>query len=93
MDVAYVSALSALAGSIIGGLTTGLTTWLSQRAQARAGLIARDMSQRAELFRDFINAASKVYGQAIVSSEPKIEELVDLYALVSRMRTRSQPRG
>jgi hypothetical protein len=91
MDVAYVSALSALAGSVIGGLTTGLTTWLSQRAQVRAGLLARDMSQRAELFRDFINAASKVYGQAIVSSEPKIEELVDLYALVSRMRTRSRP--
>jgi hypothetical protein len=31
MDVAYVSALSALAGSVVGGLTSGFTTWLSQR--------------------------------------------------------------
>jgi hypothetical protein len=32
MDVAYISALSALAGSVVGGLTSGITTWLSQRA-------------------------------------------------------------
>jgi hypothetical protein len=35
MDVAYVSAISALAGSVIGGLTSGYTTWLTQRSQAR----------------------------------------------------------
>lgn len=40
MDVAYVSAMAALAGSIVGGLTSGGTTWLSQRAQARAGQMA-----------------------------------------------------
>jgi hypothetical protein len=28
MDVAYVSALSALGGSIVGGLISGTTTWL-----------------------------------------------------------------
>lgn len=89
MNVAYVSAASALAGSVVGGLTTGLTTWLSQRAQVRASLLAREMSQRGELFKDFIIAASKVYGEAIVSSEPKIEEVVGLYALVSMMRVRS----
>jgi hypothetical protein len=33
MDTAYVSAISALAGSVI--LTSGFTTWLSQRSQAR----------------------------------------------------------
>jgi hypothetical protein len=38
MNVAYISTLSALAGSAVGGLTSGFTTWLSQRAQARAGL-------------------------------------------------------
>jgi hypothetical protein len=36
MDVAYVSAISALVGSVIGGLTSGYTTWLTQRTQARA---------------------------------------------------------
>jgi hypothetical protein len=91
MDVAYVSALSALAGSVVGGLTTGFTTWLSQRAQAKAGQLAHDMSVREDLFKDFIVAASKTYGEAIVSSEPKIGDLVSLYAMISRMRVLSLP--
>jgi hypothetical protein len=86
MDAAFLSAISALAGSVIGGLTTGFTTWLSQRSQARAGMIAHDLARREDLVRDFIVAASKTYGDALVSSEPKMPELVDLYAMVSRMR-------
>src|SRR6266480_4254323 len=46
MDTAYISALSALAGSVVGGLTSGFTTWLGQRAQARAGQFAHDKAQR-----------------------------------------------
>jgi len=91
MDVAYITALSALAGSVVGGLTTGLTTWLSLRSQARAGLLAAELLRRQELFRDFIVAASKTYGDALVNSEPQISELVGLYALVSRMRVFCSP--
>ena len=91
MDVAYISALSALAGSVVGGLTSGFTTWLSQRAQARAGQLAHDKSQREDLYKDFIIAASKAYGDAAVSNEPKIQELVALYAMISRMRVLSFP--
>jgi hypothetical protein len=45
MNGAYLSALSALSALWRiggGGLTSGITTWLSARAQARAGQIARD---------------------------------------------------
>src|SRR5882672_3550950 len=90
MDVAYISALSALAGSVVGGLTSGFTTWLSQRAQARAGQLAHDKSQREDLYKDFIIAASKAYGDAAVSNERKIQELVALYAMISRMRDLSR---
>jgi len=65
MDVASISALSALAGSVVGGLTSGFTTWLSQRAQARAGQLAHDKSQREDLYKDFIIAASKAYGDVM----------------------------
>ena len=92
MDVAYVSALSALAGSVIGGLTSGFTTWLSQRAQARAGHLAHSLSRREELYRDFIVSASKTYAQALMSSEPQVQELIALYAMLSRMRALSSPR-
>ncbi len=93
MDAALISATSALAGSVIGGLTTGFTTLLSQRTQARAGQIAHDLARREDLIRDFIVAASKIYGDAIVNSEPKMPEIVDLYAMVSRMRVLAMPRS
>jgi hypothetical protein len=93
MDVAYVSAISALAGSVIGGLTSGYTTWLTQRSQARAGMVAHDLARREDLIKDFIIAASKMYGDAMVNSEPKMPEIVDLYAIVSRMRVLSMPRS
>jgi len=86
MDVAYVSALSALAGSVVGGLTSGITTWLSQRGQARAAQLAHNLSYREDLYKDFIIAASKAYGEAIVSNEPQTQELIALYAMISRMR-------
>ena len=92
MDIAYLSALSALAGSVVGGLTSGITTWLSQRNQARAAQLAREMSRREDLYKDFIVAASKVYGDALMSSEPQIQELVGLYAMISRMRVLSSSR-
>ena len=91
MDVAYISGLSALAGSVIGGLTSGLTAWLNQRSVARAGQVAHELLVRQELYRDFIVAASKAYGEALVVNEPKIEELIALYAMISRMRVMSTP--
>jgi hypothetical protein len=92
MDVAYVSAMAALVGSVVGGLTSTGTTWLSQRAQARAGQMAHEMELREDLYRDFIIAASKAYGDALLNSEPQLAELVSLHAMISRMRIVSLPR-
>jgi hypothetical protein len=92
MDTAYVSALSALAGSIIGGLTSAATTWMNQREEVRAGQRAEHIKRLEGLFADFIVASSKCYGEALVSSDPKIEEIVALYAMVSRMRVLCSPR-
>ena len=92
MDVVYISALSALAGSIIGGLTSGLTTWMNQRAQVRAARLAYDLSRQEDLFRDFIVAASKAYSEATQNNEPQIQDFVALYAMISRMRVWCAPR-
>jgi hypothetical protein len=91
MDVEYISGLSALAGSVVGGLTTGIKTWLNSRTQARASFLTAELVRRQDLFRDFILAASNTYGDALVSNEPKIQELVALYAMVSRMRVLCAP--
>ena len=89
MDVAYISALSALAGSVVGGLTSGFTSWLSQRSQAHNEQLIRDRTRRQELYKDFILEASKVYTGAVMSNEPNIQELIALYGMLSRMRTMS----
>lgn len=91
MDSASLSVAAALSGSIVGGLTSALTTWVSQRTQARAALIAREISRRDELYKEFIAAASKAYGDAVVSNEPQIADLIALYAMVCRMRVQSAP--
>ena len=89
MDVAYISALAALAGSIVGGLTSGFTTWLSHRYQVRAEQLTRDRARRQELYKDFILEASKVYTDAVMNNEPNIQELIALYGMLSRIRTMS----
>lgn len=89
MDTAFISAVSALGGSILGGLTSGVTTWLSLRAQARAGHRLHRVAQREELYRDFIVAASATYGSAVLTSEPRIDDFVVLYGMISRMRVLS----
>ena len=81
MDTAYNSAFSA----------SGFTTWLNQRYQARAGLVVHKLSHREDLYRDFIVAASSAYGEANMRSEPQVQEIVALYAMVSRMRVQSSP--
>ena len=75
----------------MGGFTSTTTTWLTQRAQVRAGQLAHEIGRRQDLYRDFIAAASKTYGDALVSSDPQLPELVGLYALISRMRVLSEP--
>jgi hypothetical protein len=92
MDIAYISALAALAGSVVGGMTSGVATWVSQRAQVRAGQLAHEMSRRDDLYKDFIVAASKAYGDALLSNEPQIQEILAVYAMISRMRLMSLPR-
>ncbi len=55
-------------------------------------MLAHEMSRREDLYRDFIVAASRAYGLAVVSSEPQIADLISLYAMISRMRVLSSPR-
>ncbi|HSV08027.1 MAG TPA: hypothetical protein VLI07_16055 [Candidatus Binatus sp.] len=92
MDQAYFSALAALAGSTIGGMTSLVTSWLSQHAQFRAEQLGHDLGRREDLYKDFIEEASRLYTDAFEHDKADTSKLVNLYALVSRMRVRSSPR-
>ena len=89
MDAAYVSAFAALAGAAIGGLTSFATSWLTQRAQARVQQLAHKLTRREELYKDFIEEASKSYVDSLVHETPDVSQLVKLYSLISMMRALS----
>jgi hypothetical protein len=92
MDASIISALAALLGATIGGLTSFLASWLSQRTQARAQGVAHDLMRRQDLYREFIEQASKCYVHALQHEEPDIAGLVALYANLGRMRVLSSPK-
>lgn len=81
MDPGYFSAFAALAGSAIGGLTSLGTSWLTQHVQFRAQQLAHDIGRREELYKDFIEEASKLNADACEHSEADLAKLVRLYAI------------
>lgn len=89
MDAGYFSAIAALSGSAIGGLTSLAASWLSQSAQARAQQRIQNLGQREELYRTFIEEASRLYARALESDKADIADMVALYAMASRMRVLS----
>jgi len=89
LDPAYVSALAALAGSAIGGLTSLAASWLTGRGQFNAQRLAHDIDRREELYKDFIEKASESFVDALEHDKPDVSKLVRLYAIVSRMRVLS----
>ena len=91
MNAAYVSALAALAGSVIGGLTTFAAAWVTQRQQANVQWFLQEKTRRQELYHQFIEEASKLYVDALIHDQPAIPALVSLYASINKMRVVSNP--
>jgi hypothetical protein len=89
VDASITSALAALTGATVGGLTSAITNWLNHRSQVRAQWILHEKTRRQLLYRDFIEEASKCYIDALQHAEADIPGLVGLYAKLSRMRTLS----
>jgi len=58
----------------------------------RAARLEHELSRRELLYKDFILAASKAYGDALVSNDPQIHVIIDIYAMVSVMRIVSSSR-
>jgi hypothetical protein len=60
MEPAYLSALAALAGSTIGGLTSLTASWLTQHVQFRTQLRTSNLNRREQLYEHFIDEASAI---------------------------------
>jgi hypothetical protein len=86
MGAATLSALSALAGSMIGALGGIITTWLTMFAQERARRMEHTISHRESLYGDFIEEASRIFSDALSHKLEDVAKLVKLYAILSKLR-------
>ena len=92
MEAASISAIAALSGSIIGGMTSLGASWISQNAQGRIQQMLDDKNRRQELYKTFIEEALALYGDALVSDNAEVSKFVGLYVKLSQMRVlSSQP--
>jgi hypothetical protein len=89
MDTAILSAASALAGSLIGGISTLIASRLTQRGQLRSQALIHESAKREELYAEFISEASKRRAEAWSRHAESPEVIAGLYSAVERMRLTS----
>jgi hypothetical protein len=89
MESATISALAALAGAGIGGVTSFAATWLTQRTQARVQELTHSLTVREQLYKAFIDEAAKLYADALLHEMSDVSKLVGLYGMISKMRVLS----
>jgi hypothetical protein len=86
MELTFIPAVAAFSGSASGALATVLTGWVTQRRRDRALLTSQNTAKREKLYKSFIREASRLYADALVHDKSEISQLVDLYALIGRMK-------
>jgi len=90
--VAYLSAVAALVGTFVGGVTSIATSWLGLQRQTKEQRRARKQDELQALYKQFILDASKLYIDALEHNTTELPKLVDIYATINRMRVLSPPK-
>jgi hypothetical protein len=86
MDSNLFSALAGLAGAATGGTASFLGAWIGQQRQARAQWFIQEKARRQNLYREFIEAASECYLDALQHHKPDVVKLIPVYAKINEMR-------
>ncbi len=86
MDPALTGAMAALGGSFVGAMAPVLSNYVIQKGQTSRDLINHQILQRETLYTEFIREAARLYAKSMAEELNTLDELVALYALVSRLR-------
>jgi len=84
-----LSAVAALVGTFVGGITSIATSWLGQQRQTKEQRREREKDELQALYKQFIQDASRLYVDALEHNTTEISKLVDIYATLNRMRVLS----
>ena len=92
MDMTWVSALSGVLGSLVGGSVTFATAWITQRTVSRREFLREDMHKRETLYNEFIGACAKRLLDAFAHQLETPETMLAVYAQMNHIRlSASQP--
>ena len=92
MDTNFITAMSGVLGSLVGGSATLATAWITQKTLTRRELSVADMRNREKVYAEFIGECARLLIDAFVHTLEDPEKLMPLYALTNRIRlTASQP--
>jgi len=89
MNLMFIPAIAAFSGSASGAISTSVTNWFNQRRQERARRSSRSMAKREALYKAFIEETSRLYADALANETSEFSKLVDMYALIGRMKVLS----
>ena len=82
----YLSAVAALIGTFVGGITSIATSWLGQQRQTKEQRKAQEKDELQALYGQFIQDASRLYLDALEHDTTELSKLVDIYTTINRMR-------
>ena len=85
----YLVAISALAGTFVGGITSIAATWLGSHHQSREKRRFREIVRRQSLYKRFIRSASTLYAEALEREKTTVPAFVEAYATIHLMRMAS----
>lgn len=89
MDAIYIPAIAAFSGSASGAISTAFTNWFNKRREERMRRSSRAIAQREALYKSFIEETSRLYADALANDAAEFSKLVDMYALIGRMKVLS----
>ena len=92
MDAAIVTGLSAVFGSLAGGMASVLTTWITQRNQTRHERSKMEIRKRESLYGEFVNEVARLTADSVDHPLEHAQTVVNLFALLSRIRFVSSQR-
>jgi hypothetical protein len=89
MNSVMITALAAIAGSLVGALGSAIGTWITARHQDRRDLLGKQVARREALYSDFIGESGRLLVDAMQHNVSDVQKLLPVYALLSRIRLTS----
>src|SRR5690242_5152896 len=86
MDAMFLTALSGVLGSLVGGSATVATAWITQQTLSKQERIGAEIHHRETLYSDFIRESSKLVVDSFEHTLEAPDTLLPAYELINRIR-------